>query len=298
MQKEKICKKLKVMQRIENGVFGGPIRKEFVAKYNNYDISITIEQSGIRNIILDSNKAMNTSSMGDCYTSVETILMLFDGRFYPIKSAEFLDEDDRIIDSDLFNNRLKCYTSKDYCKNGFLKLVLFSDVLNDDLLAKWKTLIDEMDIVYKVFLYSISDSNMTSDINFAFLIELAEPFVELVKKKTCFCKSLSPSERTTTLKMCIDSLITIYGIDIFKNEMKTNFNEFLDKTVSSRVRIMHIKNDKKDYFNGFECVKYSMKFALLYRKILLCLLGVNNQIYDNNLKIAIDKIDKWEEEKI
>ncbi len=295
MKNEILCKKLKVMQYIENGMFGGPMRKKFDFKYNNDNMSIIIEQDGTRNIVLDSSRTIAMTSIYDCYTSLETMLMLFDGRFYSIEEAKFLDGNKEIVDSDLFNNRLNCYISKDYCKYGFLKLISFNDVLNNDLLVEWRKLTEEMDIAYKAFLYSMSDNKMTSDINFAFLVELAEPFVEIVKEETCFCKSLSPSERNTTLKMCIDSLITIYGADIFESEMKTNFNEFLDKAVGSRVRIMHIKKDKKDYFNGFECVKYSTKFALLYRKILFNLLGINNHIYDKNLKEAVDKINNWKE---
>ena len=67
---------------------------------------------------------------------------------------------------------------------------LFSDVLTTDLYKQWSSLIDDLDIVYQVFLYVLSDNKMTADLNFAFLAELAEPFTELVKERTAILKKL------------------------------------------------------------------------------------------------------------
>lgn len=56
---------------------------------------------------------------------------------------------------------------------------------------------------------------------------------------------------------------------------------------------MHIKKNQKDFFDGKECIKYSLKFSLLYRRILLSLLGVPYQEYKENIKSASKKIDEW-----
>ena len=48
------------------------------------------------------------------------------------------------------------------------------------------------------------------------LIELAEPLVEIVKKHTNFYASFNTRARGTSLKNCLDALITKYGVDIFE----------------------------------------------------------------------------------
>lgn len=76
------------------------------------------------------------------------------------------------------------------------------------------------------------------------LIELAEPLVEIVKKHTNFYASLTPGARGTSLKNCLDALITKYGVDIFERELSNDYEKFLSALVNSRVRIMHIKREQ------------------------------------------------------
>ena len=47
---------------------------------------------------------------------------------------------------------------------------------------------------------------MPIDIKCAFLIELAEPLVEIVKNHTNCFSSLNPGNRGTTLKICLEEL--------------------------------------------------------------------------------------------
>jgi hypothetical protein len=117
--------------------------------------------------------------------------------------------------------------------------------------------------------------------------------VELIQENTFLCKTLSPGNHGTTLKMCVDAIITHYGISIFENELNNNYSDFLDDAVGSRIRIMHIKKKQKKYFSGKDCVRYSMKFNLLYRIILLELLGVPCESYKQALKNAVQAIDTW-----
>ncbi len=67
-----------------------------------------------------------------------------------------------------------------------------------------------------MFLYSVSDSKMPIDAKCAFLFELAELLVEVVKVHTHLYSSLTPGERGTSLKMCVDALISKYGTLIFR----------------------------------------------------------------------------------
>lgn len=283
--------KLSVVQGLEKGILGGPFQKQF--KMDD-GIAVSISQMGKREIELISNVPMTTEELIPFFQNVERLLMLFDGRFYTVEKLTFTNESAEPEEflNEYEKSRLNYFCSKDLCQYSWLKLISFQDVLTTDLYKQWISLIDDLDIVYQVFLYVLSDNKMTADLNFAFLAELAEPFTELVKERTYYCQTLNPGERGTTLKMCVDNLIILYGTDIFANELKNNYALFLDRVVKSRVRVMHIKKQQKDFFDGNECLKYSLKFSLLYRKILLSLLGVPYEEYKEKIQIALKNIDE------
>ena len=285
--------RLSVVQGLENGILGGPFQTEF--ELDN-DVTISIKQIGKREIELKSNYLMASNELLSIYQNVVKLLMLLDGRFYTIEKLTIFNDDVEPVDilDEYKKKQLNCFCSRDLYQYPWLKVISFQDVLTNDLYKRWCTLIDDLDIVFQLFLYVLSDNKMTVDLNFAFLIELAEPFVELTNKRTNNCQSLTPEKRGTTLKMCVDNLIKLYGTDIFAKELGNNYTLFLERVVKSRVRIMHIKKNQKDYFDGKECTRYSLKFSLLYRKILLSLLGISSQKCNANIQIATKNIDEWE----
>ena len=288
-----ICKKLTVTQGKENGFLGGPYQCSLDI---GNGIAASVSQCGKRTIELTSINPLSCEELFLEFQILEKILMLFDGKFYSIENIDFscdseVDKDE--LDSYIRSNRLEYYSSKDFCKYSFTKMVDFPMVLNGDVYAKWKDLLEQMDISYQALLYALSDNKLPVDMNLAFLVELAEPFVELVKENTFYCQTLSPGDRGTTLKMCIDSMVTHFGTDIFEKELRNGYSDFLENAVGSRVRIMHIKKNQKKYWTGKECIRYSMKFSLLYRRILLELLGIQYSTYKEALKNATDNIDRW-----
>lgn len=283
---------LYVVQGLENGILGGPFQKEIQLD----NIVASVSQSVKKKIKLKSEVPMTSKELICVFQDVEKLLMLFDGRFYTIEKLTVSNDDAESVEIlDEYNkSRLNYFDSNSLYWNSDLKLISFQDVLTSDLYNKWLSLIGDLDIVYQVFLYVLSDNKMTSDLNFSFLAEIAEPLVELLKERTYYCQSLSPGERGTTLRMCIDNLIIIYGTDIFAKELEDNYSAFLDRVVKSRVRIMHIKKNQKNYFDGGECLKYSLKFSLLYRTILLSLLGIPYQRYKKRIQIVTKSIDEWD----
>ena len=54
-----------------------------------------------------------------------------------------------------------------------------------------------------------------------------------------------------------------------------------------------IKKNQPRHFSGKDCVRYSMKFSLLYRRILLDLLDVPYEAYIARLRHAVQVIDEW-----
>ena len=193
-------------------------------------------------------------------------------------------------------DRLRCYESADYCRYRDHKFLDFELLLSEQIYKKWILLRDELGIMHPVFLYNMAKDTSTIDAKAAFLIEMAEPLVELVKEHTIFFSCLSPGKSGTSLRMCLDSLIVTYGKDIFSRELtnRSAYDTFLDKSIKTRVRIMHIKkNAEKGYYSSKEYVLYVVKFSFLYRRIILELLGVPYEDYINALQIAVEKCDKW-----
>ena len=126
------------------------------------------------------------------------------------------------------------------------------------------------------------------------MIELSEPLIEIIKEHTNFYSSLIPGERNTSLKNCLDALITKYGTEIFKNELSSNYEQFLSIMVNSRVHIMHIKRKQKGiYFNGKESILYILKMSLLYRRIIFELLNIDENIYKEALDKSVLCINGW-----
>ena len=290
------CDKLTVVQGLENGFLGGPYEKGLTLPDG---IAAEITQIGKRTIELSSSHTRSGKDLFCAFQSLEKLLMLFDGRFYPIEHLHFGGQDQRDPDQDdalsheILDGRLWYYKSRDCFQNTCFKLISFQDVLTEDLFRKWSELQDQMDIAYQVLLYSMSDSRIPVDMMLAFLVELAEPFVEQIKDSTYFCQSLQPGQRGTTLKMCLDSIITHFGTDVFGKELNGNYTEFLDTAVGSRVRIMHIKKNQGKYFSAKDSVRYSMKLSLLYRITLFELLGISYAEYKLALQKAVSNIDNW-----
>ena len=263
------------------------------------NLNITVDQRGVRTITIISEKEENAERLYDVFVDVEKLLMIFDGRFYPLDRIEFSgNQDDSLerLSDTLIHTRLSYYDTESF-SNGFVnRLVVipqYSDI-SGDTVKKWREILDEAGIMHQVFLYMMIGGVFTNDLRIAFLIETAEPMIELIKEHTVYFTSLTPGKNGTTLKMCIDGLITTFGRDIFDRELQSNYSDFLQRSVDSRIRIMHIKkNYNKAIFNSMESVLYLEKYNLLYRRIMLELLGITYDSYSENLNQAVRVLEKW-----
>ena len=108
-----------------------------------------------------------------------------------------------------------------------------------------------------------ADTRITHDVKCANFIECLEPMSEIISEYDQFFPSLKPGERTTTLKMCIDAVISKYGADIFSREYTANKDRFLQVLVNTRNRIMHSKRNqpKNKYLSGPESILYLVKLC-------------------------------------
>lgn len=291
------CKRIIATFEDDTLILEGPHNFKFRIDEN---ISVEIEQFGIRIITVVSEKEESFRKLYCIFTKVEKLLMLFDGKFIALKELRFEDSTEGTSEhlksyaNNIMIARLSYYNSADFCSYSLGKLMDYETIITPKLFENWQVLLEDLDIVHQMFLYSVSDCKMPIDAKCAFLIELAEPLVEVVKAHTYFYSSLNPGERGTSLKMCIDALISKYGTDIFAKELNNNYDKFLQTIVNSRVRIMHIKRNQKGLFlNGSESLLYAQKMMLLYRRIIFEILEINEDVYKDSMKSSIKSLDTW-----
>ena len=297
MEKLAKCKVLIGTYINDNIILGGPHVAEFETRDNKFFIKI--EQCGYRKISIKALEETSVFELYGVFTKIERLLMIFDGQFLNLENLEFTDSSDteksmlKSVGNNLMHQRLSYFKSSDLVSYKVDKLLEFEEVLNSDLYDKWEHLLEELDIAHQMYLYAMGDTKITVDVKCAFLIELSETLVEVLKAYTNSFQKLKPGNGTS-LKACVKALIEEYGKDIFEREMEANEKEFLSTVINSRVRIMHIKrNQKIKYFDGNESVLYILKLSLLYRRILLDILGVEKQVYVDKLRKCVSRLNRW-----
>lgn len=297
MEKLAKCKVLIGTYINDNIILGGPHVAEFETRDNKFFIKI--EQCGYRKISIKALEETSVFELYGVFTKIERLLMIFDGQFLNLENLEFTDSSDteksmlKSVGNNLMHQRLSYFKSADLVSYKVDKLLEFEEVLNSDLYDKWEHLLEELDIAHQMYLYAMGDTKITVDVKCAFLIELSETLVEVLKAYTNSFQKLKPGNGTS-LKACVKALIEEYGKDIFEREMEANKKEFLSTVINSRVRIMHIKrNQKIKYFDGNESVLYILKLSLLYRRILLEILGVEKQVYVDKLRKCVSRLNRW-----
>ena len=297
MEKLAKCKVLIGTYINDNIILGGPHVAEIETQDNKFFIKI--EQCGYRKISIKASEDTSVFELYGVFTKIERLLMIFDGQFLNLENLEFTDSSDteksmlKSVGNNLMHQRLSYFKSSDLVSYKVDKLLEFEEVLNSDLYDKWEHLLEELDIAHQMYLYAMGDTKITVDVKCAFLIELSETLVEVLKAYTNSFQKLKPGNGTS-LKACVKALIEEYGKDIFEREMEANEKEFLSTVINSRVRIMHIKrNQKIKYFDGNESVLYILKLSLLYRRILLEILGVEKQVYVDKLRKCVSRLNRW-----
>ena len=297
MEKLAKCKVLIGTYINDNIILGGPHVDEFETRDNKFFIKI--EQCGYRKISIKALEETSVFELYGVFTKIERLLMIFDGQFLNLENLEFTDSSDteksmlKSVGNNLMHQRLSYFKSSDLVSYKVDKLLEFEEVLNSDLYDKWEHLLEELDIAHQMYLYAMGDTKITVDVKCAFLIELSETLVEVLKAYTNSFQKLKPGNGTS-LRACVKALIEEYGKDIFEREMEANEKEFLSTVINSRVRIMHIKrNQKIKYFDGNESVLYILKLSLLYRRILLEILGVEKQVYVDKLRKCVSRLNRW-----
>ena len=188
MEKAAQCTCLKASWGGNGIVFSGPKHIRFCIE-GQPKIQVVVEQELKRIITISADSEIAAGHLHSVFSRVERLLMLFDGRFFPLETLEFTGATEtpehmlKAYAQHCLIGRLSYFESSDFCKSTANKLIDFSDVLSGNLYCVWDDILDELDIVHQVFLYSSSNNGLPVDIKSAFLIEVAEPLVEIVKDR-------------------------------------------------------------------------------------------------------------------
>lgn len=145
---------------VEKGALGGPesIRLLYDAAFGT--TTIEVEQGPSREISVTFQSISHLDEAFRVIETTEQLIMLCDGRYIPLKSLRLACTDGSHEDcqercDNLLRGRLSFYRSADFLagtsKN---KLLDYSKVLNDGLIARFQQLRDDMGIVFNVLMYA------------------------------------------------------------------------------------------------------------------------------------------------
>lgn len=282
--------KFVIQQGFVNGALGGPKDISFVSTFRDNIYKLIVHQDGVRAITVESASSSYQDMLHIIY-SLQTLLMLFDGRFYPTISAN----DGTDITSSWVKRELACYHSADFMTYPTNKLLEFDKVLDSQCYEKWLDLEQQLDIIHKMVLYCFSNVNMPIDMKCAFMIEAFEGLSLLVSHERAKVYQLPTVHKPESkLQKYLNKMIKAYGLQIFNLEMRVNFDKFTHILVTSRNRIAHIQEKGiNTYLSGKESLVYLLKLSLLYRVVLFDLLNISSNMYDGKLRSFVSQINSW-----
>ena len=281
------CDGISISQQYEKGFLGGPVEHEFEFHDKNGSYHICIEQMGVLNITITSVNPVELTALWNVFSKLDMLLMLFEGDFIPVYTARILDNGCEIDNAELWellNGRVGFYKSADFTIGAHSNFLSFSKVLSSDLLALWIDILNELEILHPMVLYSMSNTGLPVDCKCAFLIEAFEALAELVAMKTSTYALPAVAPGESKLGKRLYSLMNLYGRDVFSKEIAVNQDALVGVLVASRNRIAHIKSKQgKRILSGPESVLYAVKLSYLYRIIVLTLLGIDYDEYSDKV---------------
>ena len=282
---------LTIIQAPDNGILGGPFQKEFIVTDGGIDYTVSVEQMGVCKIEILSDAPCDTKSVLSIYYRMVSLLMLFDGEFYSIIEAR---EDGVDITASMRKRELASYKSADFMRGAENALLNPFQPLSARLLDTWHILENDLDMVHKMFLYCVSSVEMPVDMKCAFLIETFIGLAELIASQRADFILPAVKKKESKLKKYLIAVIGRYGEEIFEAEQQCGIETLCGVFKESRNRIAHIKAKQgKLFLDGAESVLYLCKLSILYRIVLLDLLGIPHKLYESNVKNRVEVLNQW-----
>lgn len=288
---------IEIQQRLANGILGGPFRCDFSITLNSVLYEISIEQMVIRKTIISTNESIELDDLIVIFNKLDILIMLGEGQFIPIEKAWIIKNGKSVESKELDSKiamRLNLFNSCDFTIGNHSKFLSFDQYIDDNVFLKWIKMLEELDIVHPMVLYSMADTGMPIDCKTAFIIESFESLAELIKKYNKSFAKPSYKRGESLLQECLCAIIKLYGEDIFQKEINTDLERFTYILKDSRNRMAHIKSKQgKYYLNGSESILYAVKLSFLYRHILLTLLEVDYNFYKSQITKLVNDWENW-----
>ncbi|MBQ9987641.1 MAG: hypothetical protein IJP28_04610 [Erysipelotrichales bacterium] len=299
MEQAVTCKVVRAVFK-DDVIMQGYHSSEFTIEGDN-PITVQVEQAGMRAITVSAENEEYASNLCDVLNKMIRLLMLFDGMFTELVSFEmasdgYTPEDVlRKFEREYIEYYPSYHHSAGYCTVPLNKLMEFDQVLNAEVYNTWSWMTVELDVVHRMYMSALMEGGLPVDLKCALLIQQADPLVELVRDHKHYFASLTPGFDTHSLMTSLDVLISKYGTEIFAEELKYNYKEFIRMLESTGDRLTHIKRAQRNLVvSGDEPILYSMKMSLLYRVVLFDLLGIDKSVYMNSLVECVKFWDNWD----
>ncbi|MPN14956.1 hypothetical protein SDC9_162285 [bioreactor metagenome] len=226
--------------------------------------------------------------------------MLFDGVFIPESLIEFNGNTSYQYDyfSTYISERILALykTSQQHKALANDKVADYSKFLTNEHIKDWLELRDSLGIMHNMFLCAVGDVGITTDLRNAMLAQVFEPLYSFLAKrvkkgKLQFKKCGNETSKKTKLPFAyrLAELIDKYGDNIFKHEIDNGKKDSLVIGIkNNRNRMFHVEKDNIG-LTAEQCAGYNEKLSLLYRQIILLLLGVN---ISDEMAVLAKKLEK------
>ena len=251
----------------------------------------------IRKTIISTNESVELDDLIAMFNKLDMLIMLGEGQFIPIEKAWIIKNGKSVESKELDSKiamRLNLFNSCDFTIGNHSKFLSFDQYIDDNVFLKWIKMLEELDIVHPMVLYSMADTGMPIDCKTAFIIESFESLTDLIEKYNKSFIRPYVHKWESALKKYLCAIIELYGKDIFCKEDKANVERFAQILVNSRNRMAHIKSKQGRYYlNGSESILYAVKLSFLYRHILLTLLEVDYNFYKSQITKLVNDWDNW-----
>lgn len=283
------CKKFEVFLGMPKGLLRCVQPFVFFLEMDGENLRIEIRDECERRIIFTRDSGIEINRVYSIFLDLESLLHIFEGSFLTLRDVIISGDEDGVFYNafreQIISHRLQCQKPSKYFDIHRDKFLDYEAVLSSDLLSRWHSLREELDVVNQMYLYATGDTGFTIDVICAFLIELSEPLTELIGQ---------PKDSSKYLKDFLENVINRYGKGIFKREIDFGLDKIISCLVNTRVNIMHIRvNKKTSSLNGEESFLYAVKMSYLYRCTILDKLEVKPGIYKNRLAELISYMNNW-----
>lgn len=142
----------------------------------NNGMTLKIEQGDIRTIIVESQRLVEFNALYAELMSLEKLLQIFEGYFWKLHRMSFSCGDKECT----INNRLWMPLRLSYFNVTETPVSLegcllgYGDVLTLELFSNWQNIEKEIANIHQIYLYFISNCDLTIDVRCAFMTEIFE----------------------------------------------------------------------------------------------------------------------------